>query len=125
MDIKSSFSSFAKNIGNGATQVAKKSGELVEISKINSSINSNEDKIYELYSQIGEKVFEKFRKTDVVDYDLKSICKEITEILEENEKLIFKINKLNKIKRCTRCGQEMKLEILFCPKCGLEQELTD
>ena len=63
MDIKNSFSNLAKNVSGGATQVAKKSGELLEISKINSNINSNEDKIYELYCKIGEIVFKKYRKT--------------------------------------------------------------
>jgi len=122
MQFKEGLLSLKKVVAKGATSVAKKSGELVEISKLNSAINSNDDKLYELYSQIGEIVYKKYKKTKEIDHDLKTICEDITEIAEENEKLTKRSKKLNSIRKCLACGHEMKLEVDFCPKCGLKQD---
>ena len=121
MDIKDSFSSLAKNISNGATQVAKKSAELVEVSKNNMSIGSNENKIYELYAKIGEEVFKRYKENKDIPQGLKGICEDINRLEEDSEKLIGKINKIKKLKKCSNCGEDMKIQVTYCPKCGLKQ----
>ena len=123
MDIKNSFSSIKKNISNGATQVAKKSKNIVAISKININIDSNENKIYELYAKIGEAIFNRYKESKDIPLDLKETCKDINRLEEENEKLIGKVNKIKKLKKCSNCGEDMKLEITYCPKCGLRQTI--
>ena len=121
MNIKDKFSSLTKNISNGATQVVKKSEEIVEISKKNLSINSNDNKIYELYSEIGEVMFNRYKENKDIPQEIKGICEDINELDENNEKLIGKINKIRKLKKCSNCGEKMKLEVTYCPKCGLKQ----
>ncbi|WP_368490787.1 hypothetical protein [Clostridium sp. BJN0013] len=47
-----------KTVGSAASAAAKKSGELVEITKINMSINKEEDSINKVYAKIGKKFYE-------------------------------------------------------------------
>ncbi|WP_368490864.1 hypothetical protein [Clostridium sp. BJN0013] len=47
-----------KTVGSAASAAAKKSGELVEITKINMSINKEEDNINKVYAKIGKKFYE-------------------------------------------------------------------
>ncbi|MBC8062728.1 MAG: hypothetical protein H7Y18_19010 [Clostridiaceae bacterium] len=121
MDIKGKFSGLAKNISSGASQVAKKSEEIVEVSKTNMSIDSNENKIIELYAKIGEVIFNRYKDGKEIPQELKELCKDINNLEEVNEKLIGKINKIKKLKKCSNCGEEMKTEITYCQKCGLKQ----
>ena len=120
MDIKNKFSNLAKNISNGAIQVAKKSEQIVDVSKTNLSIDSNDNKIYELYAKIGEVIFNRYKKNKDVPQEIKEMCEDINNLEEDNEKLIGKINKIKKLKKCSNCGEEMKLEVTYCPKCGLK-----
>ena len=121
MDIKNSFSNIAKSISNGATHVAKKSEEIVEISKTNMSIDSNENKIYDLYSKVGEAIFKRYKQSKDVPEEIKALCQDIDKLEEDNEKLTGKVNKIKKLIKCSNCGEDMKLGIIYCPKCGLKQ----
>ena len=121
MDLKNGFSIFAKSIGNGAATVAKKSEEIVEVSKTNMSIDSNENKIYELYAKIGETIFNRYKENKDVPEEIKGTCEDIDKLEEDNEKLTVKINKIKKLRKCSNCGENMKLQVAYCPKCGLRQ----
>lgn len=48
----------SKKVGSAASTAAKKSGELVETTKINMSISKEEDGINKIYAEIGKRVFE-------------------------------------------------------------------
>ncbi|MFL0195167.1 hypothetical protein ACJDU8_06250 [Clostridium sp. WILCCON 0269] len=48
----------SKTVGSAASTAAKKSGELVEITKINMSINKEEESINRVYAEIGKKFYE-------------------------------------------------------------------
>lgn len=76
-NITSGFSKIVKTVGEGAATVAKKSGEIVEISKLNLSMTTEKNNIEKLYKEIGEMVFEKYSSGEAVDFDLEKFCKEI------------------------------------------------
>ncbi|MGE5327980.1 MAG: zinc ribbon domain-containing protein [Deltaproteobacteria bacterium] len=119
--------SFLENLGktiSGAAQTAaKKSGEMVEITKINMSIGSEEDKIEKLQMQIGKKVYENsVAGTPISADDFKDACNEITERNNTIKDLKAKILEVKSIKLCTSCGAELEKEVQFCNKCGSKQE---
>lgn len=112
-----------KKVGEAAQAAAKKSGELVEITKINVNINSEEDKIQKLYNQIGKRVYEKYSAAGAVDADLKESCEAI-KVHEQNIKnLKEKILEVKNLKQCISCGNDMERTQLFCSKCGTRNEV--
>ena len=113
-----------KRVGEAAQAAAKKSGELVETTKLNVNIGSEEDKIQKLYTQIGKTVFEKYNATGVADPDLKDSFEAI-KVHEQNIKVLKeKIMEIRSVKTCVNCGAEMDKAQLFCSKCGTKNEAT-
>lgn len=112
-------SKIAKTVGDGAVTVAKKSGEIVEVSKLNLSISSEKESIDKLYKRIGEIVYEKYKNAEIIDKDLEESCKAIVEANENIEKIQEKINSIKGTKEesideeddsCCECNCEDKEE---------------
>ena len=113
-----------KKVGEAAQAAARKSGELVEITKLNVNIGSEEDKIQKLYTQIGKSIFQKYSATGAVDDDVKGTCESI-KVHEQNIKALKeKIMEVKSVKSCISCGAEMDRNQVFCSKCGTRNELT-
>jgi len=118
------FENLGKKVGEAAQAAAKKSGELVEVTKLNVNINSEEDKIQKLYSQIGKTIFEKYTASGVVEDGVKEFCESI-KVHEQNVKALRdKIADVKGTKQCTGCGAEMEKEQIFCSKCGAKNEIA-
>ncbi len=71
------FDNFSKKVSEAAKTAAKKSGDLVETTKINMAINSEEDKIKAAYTEIGRTIYRKYSAGENVDGDVISSCQEI------------------------------------------------
>ncbi|WP_315122471.1 hypothetical protein [uncultured Clostridium sp.] len=92
--ITSGLSKLAKTVGDGAATVAKKSGEIVETSKLNLNISSEKNNIEKLYKEIGEMIFEKYKNGAMIDVDLEEACKSIEESNNNIEKIKEKIEEI-------------------------------
>lgn len=115
---------FLENLGKAAQAAAKKSGELVEVTKLNVNINSEEDKIQKLYAQIGKSIYERYSATGEVSDEIRETCEAIT-VHEQNIKgLREKIADIKGTKQCVGCGAEMEKTQIFCSKCGAKNEPT-
>lgn len=113
-----------KRVGEAAQAAAKKSGELVEITKLNVNISSEEDKIQKLYTQIGKTLYEKYAATGVADDNAKESC-EAVRVHEQNIKALKdKILDLKGAKLCSGCGAEMEKDQLYCSKCGTKSDVS-
>lgn len=119
----------AENVMNvtkeGASTVAKKSGELVEISKLNMNINSEEATIKTLYHKIGQVVFEKHEAGNYIDPELVEACNKILDIKRNISEMNEKISQLKNQKTCSACKSKLNLDVKFCSKCGAVQEVPD
>lgn len=112
-----------KKVGEAAQAAAKKSGELVETTKLNVNINSEEDKIQKIYTQIGKTLFERYSATGVADDDVKESL-EAVKVHEQNIKsLKEKIFDIKGSKTCISCGTEMDKAQVFCSKCGAKNDV--
>ncbi|NSW89623.1 MAG: zinc-ribbon domain-containing protein [Firmicutes bacterium] len=116
------FDNLSKKVSEAAQAAAKKSTELVEITKLNMNISSEEDKIKKLYIKIGESIYAKFCSGLQIDPDFINDCEEIKSHLEAIKGLKAKIMEIKNIKLCTSCGTEIDRNVMFCPKCGAKQE---
>ncbi len=113
-----------KKVGEAAQAAAKKSGELVEITKLNVNIGSEEDKIQKLYTQIGKSVYEKYSVAGAVDQDVLESCEAI-KVHEQNIKsLKEKILEVKNIKSCVSCGAEMERAQIYCSRCGTKNDIS-
>ena len=117
------FSNLSKKVGNIAKTAAKKSGDLVGTTKLNMTINSEEDKIKKLYSEIGKSVYNKFQGGNNFESDLMSMCQQANEIEKSIGLIRQKISEIKNIKICPNCKSELELNITFCAKCGTKQEM--
>jgi len=122
MPLKDSLSKIGKSISEGAANAAKKSSNLVEITKINMTISGEEDKIKAVYAEIGALLQKKHESGEEVSEDLLPYCKQIDDINANIEDLRNKIIELKNVVICTGCGAELSTEITFCPKCGTKQQ---
>jgi ribosomal protein L40E len=121
MTLKDNLSKIAKSVGSGAANVAKKSGSVMGITKLNINIQSEEDKIRALHSQIGVIIYSKYKNQENIDTDLVTICKKIQEHQGRVKELNEKILNIKKVKLCEKCENELELEATFCEKCGFKQ----
>jgi RNA polymerase subunit RPABC4/transcription elongation factor Spt4 len=115
------FENLGKNIAGAAQAAAKKSSEIVGVTKLNMNINSEEDKIKALTVEIGKLVVEKFKAGETLAPELAEKCTVISEIEETIKGLREKIREVKNIRICESCGAELERTITFCPKCGAKQ----
>lgn len=115
------FENLGKNIAGAAQAAAKKSSEIVGVTKLNMNINSEEDKIKVLTAEIGKIVLEKCKAGETFDPELAEKCTAISEIEETIKTLRGKIHEVKNIRVCENCGAELERTITFCPKCGAKQ----
>ncbi len=118
------FENLGKKIGETAQAAAKKSSEIVETTKLNANISSEEDKIHKLYSLIGKTVYEKFKETGSTEEYLQESCEQIVAHEQNISGLKEKIAEVKGIKSCVGCGSEMERAQVFCSKCGAKNEVV-
>ena len=111
-----------KRVGEATQAVAKKSGELVETTKLSVNIGSEEEKVQKLYAQIGKALYEKYTATGIIDEDVKASCEAIR-VHEQNIKALRdKMAEIKGSKLCISCGAEMEKTQLYCSKCGAKND---
>ncbi|WP_097028629.1 hypothetical protein [Clostridium peptidivorans] len=98
MDLKdkltSSLTKIAQSVEEGANIIAKKSSDVVEISKLNFNISNEEKSIKNKYEEIGKIIFEKYKNSEIIDKDLEEHCKELDNSLTIIKELSNKISNL-------------------------------
>ena len=119
------FENFTRKVTETAKAAAKKSSDLVEVTKINMSISSEEEKIQKEYAAIGKKIYESYKNNEEIAEGLKENCGRIKSYEENIEAMSQKILELKNVKICTGCGAELEADMAFCPKCGAKQEIPE
>ena len=113
-----------KKITETAKTVTRKSEDIVEITKLNLTIGSEEEKIKRILYEIGSELYRSYTngKTDGDLYDNK--CSEVKQIEENIKALRERILLLKGNKACKACNSVVDLEVNYCPNCGekLEKE---
>ncbi len=116
------FKDISKKVGEAAHVAAKKSNEIVESTKINLGIKSEEDKIDEILLQIGKKLYEKFSQSEEIPEEFKSMFEDLQSHKAVLNELREKLLDIKNLKECPSCGEKVDEDITFCPKCGSKIE---
>ena len=142
------FQDLGKKITNAAQDASKKTTELIEISKLNSSINTEKAAIVETQKKIGTMVYDMFTAGEPLPEPLLA---EVQSISEKNQAITTLENKIAEIKAeaerykeeqaqakaqqpqtgqaapegtrfCSGCGAPLEPGMVFCGKCGTKNE---
>jgi rubrerythrin len=108
--------SFLDDVKKFGKNITDKSKDVIEITKLNSQINGEKDKIKELYYKIGEQVYQAYKGGG--ENDFSAACAEISEIETKIAELQNKVLELKNAAKCPNCGAEVSKETTFCSKCG-------
>lgn len=114
--------SITKKVTDTARAAAKKSGSVVEVTRLNMSINAEEDKIRKIYTEMGKQLYEDHTEGKAVGDRLLEHCLKIDEIIDNIDGMREKILELKNIKACPNCGMELDIDMEYCYKCGRKQE---
>ncbi|WZL71374.1 hypothetical protein QBE51_08565 [Defluviitalea saccharophila] len=88
------FDNLSKKIGAAAQSAAKKSGEVVEITKLNLNINAEEESIKKLYIELGKYCFDKYNSNTEGDETILELCTKIKTHKENIDTLNQKISEI-------------------------------
>ena len=119
------FEGFGKKLGDAAQSIGKKSSEIVETTKLNMAINSENDEIRKSWLEIGKRYFEEFGGNPEIGEAYRADCETIRKSLERIRWLELKVLEVNGKTVCTGCGEEIDATLAFCSKCGTKVALPD
>lgn len=112
------FDDFLGKTKGVADAAGKKTGELVEISKLKLQCVQLNSDIRERYEKLGSAVYSMV-KSDYENPELvNSMVEEITELLDKLNETSEKIADIKNISICTCCGAKNPPENCYCSKCG-------
>ncbi len=114
---------FTKKVSDTAKAAAKKSGNVVEITRLNMTIGTEEEKIKKLYFEMGKLLYDVYREGGQINEELAAYCEKIDVVYGAIEEMKTKILELRNVKACTECGTQLEIEMAFCYKCGSKQEI--
>lgn len=117
------FENISRKVTDTAKAAARKSGDIVEVTKLNMNIGAEEDRIKRKYSEIGKTVYEAFKKGEEIPYPFMELCEKVKEYERNIEEMKVKVLELKGLKNCPSCGAELESDVAFCPKCGKKQEI--
>lgn len=108
-------------------QVVRKTNDAVSQTKLGFAINETENKISEIYEDMGRGVYRDYLKNADVSEDMLVSCQQIDKLLAEVDDLKDKVAELKQSVKCKDCGEYNKSGSAYCSKCGsqLKQDSSD
>lgn len=114
------FNKLKGKAGCFAQKAAKKSGKMMEITKLNMNISTEKEALKSLYHELGEYCFKKYTSGETNDSTVAELCEEVKIHLENIDFFNEKINEVKNMTVCSSCGNEMLKTNEFCGKCGVK-----
>lgn len=105
----------AKCVANAA---GKKTGEMVEISKMKLQVVQFNSDIDKIYKKIGELIYAGSKNSIDVQAEVKVEMAEIDSVLEQIADLNVKISEAQSTVKCDNCGATNSTDSIFCSRCG-------
>lgn len=125
MDLMKKVESISKKVGTTASEtynaVINKSGKIIEGTKSKFEIAEKEDKIEEIFLNMGRIVYEMYKKGENVGEVFEKEAEKVDHLNKEIDEMERKILSNKGLKECNKCGKIISVDSHFCPKCGSEQ----
>lgn len=98
--MKDFFEDLGKRISDAATDVSKKTGDVLEIQKIKGDIRSLKRANERDFIEMGQMVYEKFKDGQIEGMDYVALCEAIEKRDESAEKLQEEIDRIQETASC-------------------------
>ena len=102
--------------------VTKTSGELLKSTKLSLALASEEDKLKQIYMEIGKKVHEIYQYGGSLGKFFDEKYSEILKTEAGIKDLKDQMDSLKGVRACTKCGASVDRNAGFCPKCGMQMD---
>ena len=119
------FESAMKKVSDVLHAAARRSGEILENTKISYNISTERDKIAKLQAKIGEKFMKIYKEGGVVPESIVEELEAISAIEETIKTLEKTIADTKPYKYCSECGTKLELNDIYCAKCGAKQHVVE
>ena len=107
-----------EKITTTAKSAAKKSTEIVEITKLKVAVAEEMSAIDKIFRSIGEAIYETYKTGEEADFSFEAKCGALDEAYEKVDDLNARIAELKNTKICPTCKKHMEKDALFCSVCG-------
>lgn len=119
----------AYKLKDGAVKVTKtvvnKTNNVASQTKIKFAISETQDKIKDIYAEIGKIVYEKYKSGDAVCECMTDKCTKIDSLFDEVVELDKQLADLKQTVKCFKCGAYNNADDVYCSKCGNKMEDVD
>ena len=116
--MKDFFEELGKYIGETATIVGNKAGEVIETQKLKSQVRSLTHENTVDLLELGRGVYEQYKSGAVLDEKAEGLCEAISSREESIAEFEEKISAIKGAGKCPNCGKMVAKEMVFCPYCG-------
>lgn len=118
--LKHGASELKKGAAKVTKQVVRKTNDAVSQTKLSFAINETENKISEIYAEMGRSVYRDYLKNGETGDAMLESCRQIDKLLAEVDDLKEKVAELKQSVKCKNCGEFNKNGSSYCSKCGAE-----
>lgn len=116
--MKDFFEGLGKYIGETATTVGNKAGEVIETQKLKSQVRSLAHENTVDLLELGRGVYEQYKNGTALDEKAEGLCEAISSREESIAEFEEKISAIKGAGKCPNCGKMVAKEMVFCPYCG-------
>lgn len=116
--MKDFFEGLGKYIGETATTVGNKAGEVIETQKLKSQVRSLTHENTVDLLELGRGVYEQYKNGAALDEKAEGLCEAISSREESIAEFEEKISAIKGAGKCPNCGKTVAKEMVFCPYCG-------
>ena len=102
-----------------AHQMADKTNNIMTQTKISFAVNETEEKINEIYTNMGKKVYDRYTEGNLLCECMRESCEKLDELAEELADLKEKLAEVKNSVKCEKCGGRNSKESYYCAKCGV------
>lgn len=117
------FDDLGKRVTDAGQKTMQITREMSEVARLNSLISQNENKINNLYYQIGKLYVSVYG--DNCEGHFRGMVESVAELEQQISTFRNRIQDIKGVQRCEKCGAEVQRGVAFCSACGAPMPKVD